>query len=164
MKDDGTESYWWKATSADTSTDGVVVYTYPWGGRLRVEGNIPVRNQNPGAVRFSSDEKAREAGALTRDKRGFGVFPDWMTGKQAADDLWESFRKRKLTIRKLVTEYTETDQEQRISDLTKKAKGWLDRHGNPVNENTPVSDLSDEQFAILRNYNNIQLEGWIGHL
>ena len=40
----------------------------------------------------------------------------------------------------------------------------MDRDGKPVNENTPLSKLTDEQFIELRDYNNIQLEGWLNNL
>jgi len=168
MKDGQTSSYWsdWgiEAIGADTSEDGVVIYTYPGGWKRRVKANRPVRNNNPGGLKFSSDEKAREAGALGRDEKGFGVFPDWMTGRRAADNLWDSYRTQKLTIREAAQKYTETEQEKRIKDLADKAKGWKDRDGNPDTQNTPLPKLTDEQFTILRDYNNIQLEGWLNGL
>jgi hypothetical protein len=169
MKDQQTGSYWsdWgiEAIGVDTSEDGVVIYTYPGGWKRRVKANRPVRNNNPGNLKFSSDQKAREAGALGRDKKGFGVFPDWMTGKRAADRLWDSYRKDKsITIGGATQKYTETGQEKRIKDLIDKAAGWVDKDGKPVTENTPLSKLTDEQFSILRDYGSLQLEGWLNGL
>ena len=130
-----------------------------------MKANRPVRNNNPGNLKFSSDQKAREAGALTRDEKGFGVFPDWVTGKRAADKLWDSMRdKGGSTIWTAVDRFTETEKKQRIDDLLHKARGWMDRDGKPVTQNTPLSKLTDEQFTTLRDYNNIQLEGWLNGL
>ncbi len=170
MKDHWSEVYLsdWRirATGADASTYGVVIYTYPGGWKRRVRANRPVRNNNPGNLKFSSDQKAREDGALTRDEEGFGVFPDWVTGKRAADNLWQSMRvdRHRYTIWTAVDRFTETDKKQRIDDLLRKARGWLDRDGRPVTQNTPLSKLTDEQFIALRDYNNIQLEGWLNGL
>ncbi len=169
MKDGWSEVYLsdWRirATEADASTHGEVAYTYPGGWKRRVKANRPVRNNNPGNLKFSSDQKAREAGALTRDEKGFGVFPDWVTGKRAADKLWDSMRdKGGSTIWTAVDRFTETEKKQRIDDLLHKARGWMDRDGKPVTQNTPLSKLTDEQFTTLRDYNNIQLEGWLNGL
>jgi hypothetical protein len=169
MKDDCIKAYrsdWADgvATGADTSTEGVVVYTYPDGRKQEVKANSPVRNNNPGNLKYSTDEKARAAGAFGRDKNGFGVFPDWMTGKRAADSLWERFRGKNLTVREAVKQFTETQRAQRLGDLLKKAKGFRDTDGNPVNEKPPLSKLNEEQFRTLVDYNNYQLEGWLNGL
>ncbi len=164
MKDGRTSSYSSEygssATSADTSANGTVVYTYPDGRKLRVRGNRPVRNNNPGNLKFSSDEKARKAGALGRDKDGFGVFPDWRTGMRAADAMWTDMRSDGYTIRTAVEKFTTSDRKKRIKDLLDKAKGYVDTDGKPVTENTPLAKLTDEQFKVLVDYNNYQLEGW----
>ena len=66
-----------------------------------------------------------------------------------------------MTIAEAAKEYTKTGQEKRIDDLSNKARGWLDRNGNPVTKDTPLSKLTDEEFITLRDYNNLQLEGWL---
>lgn len=159
MKDDDRANNYWSAwgvgaTAADTGTNGVVVYTYPGSLKKWVKANPPVRNNNPANLRYWEPGKSAEARkkatwlaqnrdhALTLDEDGFGVFPDWMTGKRAADDLWDRNRTEnggRMTIREAVTRFTKTGQKQRIGDLLAKAKGYRDRDGNPVNENTPLS-------------------------
>ena len=137
MKDDRTNIYpsdWGiEATDADTSTKGIVIYTYSGGWKKMVKANRPVRNNNPGDLKFSSDQEAREAGALTRDKEGFGVFPDWIAGKRAADNLWgEHGEIRRYTIWTAVERFTETDRKKRHPRPVAQSPGWVDRDGNPV--------------------------------
>ncbi len=166
-----------RAQTAESGGTWVVVYSYENGWKEIVTAEKPsVRNHNPGNVRYydptdSEDvkrralERARNRDhALYIDKDGYGVYPDWLTGKHAADGVWERARAKGRTIKELARSYTKTEQEQRIGDLAKKAAGWLDRDGNPVNQDTPLSKLTQEQFITLRNYNNMQLEGWLNEL
>jgi hypothetical protein len=157
MKDDRTNislSDWGiEATDADTSTEGIVIYTYPGGWEWMVKANRPVRNNNPGCLRYCNDnaneterkvalQHAKKAGALTIDEKGFGVFPDWTTGKRAADNRWQSYRTDNLTIAEAAKEYTKTGQEKRIDDLANKARAWLDRNGNPVTKQLSQNNLT----------------------
>ena len=175
-----TPDYWVeggaKARKAESGGRGVVIDSYANGWKLKVTAEKPsVRNNNPGNVRYYDPVKVTKEGkenalqranrdhALFIDKDGFGVYPDWLTGKRAADAAWERARKKK-TIKEMATRYTATEQEQRINDLVKETAGWVDRDGNPVNENTPLSKLTDEQFITLRNYNNMQSEGWLNNI
>ena len=165
MKDNRMEDYWAEGDaqgdSADTTIKGTVVYHYPSGRKERVTANRPFRNHSPGNLKYRTKQDALDAGALAVDGDGFAVFPDWLSGKYAADAWWDGRRNEGLTIEQAVYGFTETEQELRIRDLLNKAKGYKDKNGNPVNRYTPLSKLSDDQFATLRNYNNVQLEGWI---
>ncbi len=168
MKDHRMGDYWAEgdieADSADTTTKGTVVYHYPSGRKERVTADPAVRNHNPGNLKYGTKQAAIDAGALTVDQGGFAVFPDWLTGMAAADAWWDGKRKKGSTIEQAVHDFTETDREQRIKDLLNKAKGYRDKDGNPVDRHTPLSKLSDDQFATLRTYNNRQLEGWLNGL
>ena len=158
-----------EADRADTTTKGTVVYHYPSGRKERVTAmkNRPFRNHNPANLWYGTEGNAQNPGALTVDEDGFGVFRDWLTGKEAADAWWDKAKASGWTIDRAVHTFigdNEKERKQRIKDLLDKAKGYIDKDGKPVNRDTPLSRLRDDQFITLRNYNNVQLEGWLNNL
>jgi len=155
-----------KAKRAISGGTGVVIYSYENGWKKRVTVARPsVRNNNPGNLHYEKLQNAIDDGALTIDKDGYAIFPDWMTGKRAADKWWEDARNRNETIEEAMTRYLKKDEpgaRQRKEDLEKEAlhRGYRDRHGRPVDRKTLLSDLTDEEFVALRDYSTIQLEGF----
>jgi len=177
MKDNEMPDYWvqgeTKPKRAESGGRGVVVYSYENGWKLKVTGDNPTtRNHNPANLWFGhgSDalKKAKAVGALYVDRDGFAVFPDWLTGLRAADSVWENMRRGNKTIDAAVDQFLSGDDpekiEKRKKDLVDRAHGYRDKYGRPVDRNTHLSDLTEEQFAALRYYNNIQLEGWLGNV
>ena len=176
MNNDDMPDYWMegkeKPERADSGGEGVVIYSYRNGWKLKVTAEKPtVRNHNPANLYYGHGgaalKKAKAVGALYVDKDGFAVFPDWLTGKRAADKWWEDARRSNLTIDEAMTTFLSGDEpgaEKRKKDLEAKARGYRDRHGSPVNKSTHLSDLTEEQFIALRNYSNLQLEGWFNNL
>jgi hypothetical protein len=184
MKNEEMPDYWaegeTKPERAESGGSGVVIYSYRNGWKLKMTAEKPVlRNHNPANLKFKweglSQKKkddliahARDRfGALTVDKDGYLVFPDWETGKRAADKWWEDARHDNQTINDAIDQFLSGDKihaEKRKKDLEAKARGYRDKHGRPVNRQTLLSDLTDEQFIALRNYNNVQLEGWLNNL
>lgn len=62
------------------------------------------RNHNPGNIRWS--KFAREQGAIGRDKDGFAIFPDKMTGMSAMTVLLGSDKYRNLSVKDAINKWT----------------------------------------------------------
>ena len=136
MKNEEMPDYWvegeTKPKRADSGGRWVVIYSYENGWKLKVTAEKPaLRNHNPANLRPGRGSNALKHardhfGALTVDKDGFAIFPDWLTGKRAADKWWEEARQSDLTIDKAMTQFLSGDEagaEKRKKDLEAKARG-----------------------------------------
>ncbi|MEW6741102.1 MAG: hypothetical protein AB1325_14530 [Nitrospirota bacterium] len=122
------------------------VYTDAQGNRIKMEGNRPWRNNNPGNLRFTTDAAAREAGAIGRDKDGFAIFPDYETGRQALENWWQKRAEQGKTIKEALEKYAPKNENDLESYLTgvEKAIG--------KSRDTKISDLTPEEMKKLSDF------------
>ena len=114
-----------------------VEYKQPSGNRyIKRGGTLAWRNNNPGNIKDS--DFVRRKGALGNNK-GFAVFPDYETGRQAMKDLFETNSYENINVKKALQRYApknENDTEKYI-DFVENSSG-LDRDQS-------LSELSKSQ-------------------
>ena len=79
-----------------TSKGKTVTYYYPGDSVVVLKGNIPNRQNNPGALKYG--EFAKNHGAIGKGARGFAIFPSAEEGIEALKALLQSEDYRNLTI------------------------------------------------------------------
>ena len=79
-----------------TSKGKTVTYYYPGDSVVVLKGNIPNRQNNPGALKYG--EFAKNHGAIGKGARGFAIFPSAEEGIEALKALLQSENYRNLTI------------------------------------------------------------------
>jgi hypothetical protein len=90
-----------------------VTYIDSNGNSWDMTGNRPWRNNNPGNLWFPNDEWAYNSGAIGRDSAGFGIYPDYETGRQALEDWWQRHSDRNETIEEAVKKYAPPNENNR---------------------------------------------------
>ena len=73
-----------------------VTYYYPGDSIVTLRGNIPNRQNNPGALKYG--DFAKKHGAIGKGARGFAIFPSAQHGIDALKDLLHSDSYNKLTV------------------------------------------------------------------
>ena len=73
-----------------------VTYYYPGDSVVVLKGNIPNRQNNPGALKYG--EFAKSHGAIGKGSRGFAIFPSAEAGIDALKALLQSDSYKNLTI------------------------------------------------------------------
>ncbi len=79
-----------------TSKGKTVTYYYPGDSVVVLKGNIPNRQNNPGALKYG--EFAKNHGAIGKGARGFAIFPSAEEGIEALKALLQSENYKNLTI------------------------------------------------------------------
>jgi hypothetical protein len=129
------------------SVGTTVTYTYSDGSRIKLTGNRPWRNNNPGNLRYGSTDAATDDGALGRDKGGFGIFPDYETGHKAMIAWWQKKADKGQTIKEALKAYAppgENDLERYLNGV-EKATG--ESRDTLISELTAEERKSLEQFV-----------------
>jgi hypothetical protein len=122
------------------STGTSVIYTYSDGSRIKMTGNRPWRDNKPGNLRYGTEDAATGAGALGRDKGGFGIFPDYETSYKVMAAWWQNKADKGKTIIQTLKAYAPSSG----NDLEMYIKGMETATVKP--RSTFIRDLTAEEL------------------
>ena len=80
-----------------------VTYYYPGDSIVTLKGNIPNRQNNPGALKYG--DFAKKHGAIGKGARGFAIFPSAQHGIEALKDLLRSDSYNKMTVHQAMKKF-----------------------------------------------------------
>jgi hypothetical protein len=132
----------------DYYLDGQLIGT-GFGSRAR-------RNNNPGALIYSSDQRAQADGALGRDSSGSAIFPSYAAGVDAQRRNLLSGDYPGLTLNDAIELHTKESDPKKLEQYKMTVRQELERHaersaGNIVDmSKVKVKDLDAGQFEALR--------------
>ena len=124
-----------------TSKGKTVTYYYPGDSVVVLKGNIPNRQNNPGALKYG--EFAKDHGAIGKGARGFAIFPSAQHGIEALKDLLRSDSYNKLTVYQAMKKFAPAHE----NDPKAYANKILKSTG--VNPSAKLGELTEAEFILV---------------
>lgn len=118
-----------------------VTYYYPGDSIVTLKGNIPNRQNNPGALKYG--EFAKDHGAIGKGARGFAIFPSAQHGIEALKDLLRSDSYNKLTVYQAMKKFAPAHE----NDPKAYANKILKSTG--VNPSAKLGELTEAEFILV---------------
>lgn len=118
-----------------------VTYYYPGDSIVTLKGNIPNRQNNPGALKYG--EFTKKHGAIGKGARGFAIFPSAQHGIEALKGLLRSDSYNKLTVYQAMKKFApefENDPKA-YANMILKSTG--------VNPSAKLGELTEAEFILV---------------
>ncbi len=144
---------------ARVSGVGEVTYVYADGRTLRLRGNHPYRDNNPGNLNYPGRDglaRARRAGAIAVDPTGvnkFAIFPSVTAGEAAFSELIRQRQASGATVASFMSRYAPAGENNLTAYLAAVAKAV------GCKPSDLLSSLSADQIEMLKETIRVH-EGW----